>query len=651
MRPIRLDILPLVVPCFFAGALGAGHITLWAGRFSAAPLAIVFVVIFGALIATCLRYGTSSAPGQGQALPLRVRDHLPGLLLGVLLPLALRLPTFLNAPAGGDALAYHLPMAAQWVQQGSMLASDARCWFYPGNMELLLAEIFVLTRHDTWWALLDVLSWLWLYGALHSLMARMCDKRTAGLVVAAIMLSPVFVNQLGQAGNDLFLSAAILSAFVALLAYLDKPSLPGWIICAGWISVVLGTKYVGLPVAAVLCVPLLYSLWQHKDVRRPKLAIAAVPLALLGASFYLRNALLTGNPLYPSGVSLLGHSLLPWGDTGPLVAVLNTVVPMEMRATSFFGMPQHLHALMLGLRACWEHYLLLPGVVMTVLATWLCRVVNPALPRAAVLPGRAQAWLWAVALVILALYFTMPFTIENIPGTANQISNGASLRLAQPALALLVAAAIACAPVSAVPVIAASALAYDGINLMMLNAPAMIAIEAAGLPLLLVLVWTLDSGHERARDSVASLSTQAFGVAAALFVAGALWRTTSNCREVCSANMYTYGGKTKVAQWLLQPERAGSTIAATMTLRIYPLVGHRFQNRVIALNPTPTPNDMNRAIAQAHARFIVISRETGDVHSPTFGEWPDPLSYLPRLESRGYRLVFDDGFAKVFAGP
>jgi hypothetical protein len=231
----------------------------------------------------------------------KIRTRLPPALLalGGLFLGRLILQAWFQAPHIGDALCYHLPKVAEWIQAGAITAEtgvDYRSPF-PGGFELFEIWWSVFLHHDV---LIEVAGIeIWLLG-LASVMAL---GRSAGLDVRASALgallfaaSPVVVMQAVSCLNDLAVAALLLLA-TALVACRAHPALILSAISAGvGVKATFGFAVPGLVALAFLV---------RKDPaarsapRTAPLTLVAALAGALGAYWYFRNWALYGNPIHP----------------------------------------------------------------------------------------------------------------------------------------------------------------------------------------------------------------------------------------------------------------------------------------------------------------------------------------------------------------
>ncbi len=635
----------------------AATATLWLGLFTRIGFLAAFVA--GHLALSPLARGCLSGLGQVGARAPSTRWERLAAAAGVslaALPVLAASSRLVALPMAPDALAYHLPMAAQWVQTGSMLTADARVWFYPGNYELLTSVFFLLAGHDGLWFAPDLIAWATLFLALWSLLSTCGVPPVAAPVhAAAAMWMPLVQRCLGVGDNDLFAAAIFLSAvwlIVAARLSQERRSVLGLAVLV--IAVLVGTKLALVAYAALLGALVLWASRGLTDrTGRPRLAAIAAVALLLAGSFYARNAILTGNPVYPVGVAPFGITLLPWGDTSHVVAIRRAISPAELAATTLARtrlpgetarlLGRHLWGLatsavlLLGAGALWTLWRRRPGAG---------KAADRHIPS-------GTAWLLAVVLgVSFVAFLNTPLALENLPGTSNQLIAGWSLRFALPSVVLAFALGALLLPSSSAPFVPWLAVAASA-SASPLPRAEPIAVSLAVFAVLLA-TFRLRERWSRAaprRSDLTHLRAWAL-FAAVLLVAGLLLqgflRATSEGRSHQTAAGYTYGVNSRVVEWVNANVPDGAVMASLTSLRAYPLIGHRFQRRVISVGLSLPAEAWVRAVQQHRAEYLVLSREAGDGRSPTYGQFPPEDERFRALAGPGWSVVFEDGFARVY---
>ncbi|WP_428938635.1 hypothetical protein [Fontivita pretiosa] len=205
-------------------------------------------------------------------------------------------------PVANDSLTYHLPAAVQWIQDHRI--SLLETWYFnPANTYSPLAGSMFIT----WWlapigndalarfvqtpALL--LCWL----AMLEL-ARACGARSsvAAIVATAAVLSRPFFSQAILEKDDVFVSAFFACALAGLARDKLSDRFGPWRVGIA-VGLMLATKYtamLSLPLFLLAIDAPICAGWRGRHW-----LIAILLPALLAGPWFLRNLLLTGNPVYP----------------------------------------------------------------------------------------------------------------------------------------------------------------------------------------------------------------------------------------------------------------------------------------------------------------------------------------------------------------
>jgi hypothetical protein len=209
-----------------------------------------------------------------------------------------------SPPLANDTLTYHFPAAIQWIQRGRIGLYEA--WLYnPANtfsplagsvfMTWLMAPMHsdILARFVQMPALLLIF-----FGAIELMRGMGARLMVAALVATAIVLSRPLIGEAILAKDDLF----VVAFFVAALAGLSREKLSDrfgpWRVGVA-LGLMLATKY-----TALLCVPMLLLAIDARPMRVRSWLIVIGAALLLAGPWFVRNLMLTGNPLYPIGSML-----------------------------------------------------------------------------------------------------------------------------------------------------------------------------------------------------------------------------------------------------------------------------------------------------------------------------------------------------------
>ena len=272
---------------------------------------------------------------------------------------------------GDDALTYHLPVAGHWLQTGYL--SLYNTWFFnPANTYSPLAgSVFftwliapiradILAQFGQMPAL--ILTFFAFLQLTRSLGVRLS---IASLIAVAALLSRPFIAEAILVKDDHgFLAAFFLVAIAGCAPERLRDRLGPWRIGIA-IGLFFATKYTAF-LTAPLFLLVIDAPFRARWSFRQYLLSAACGLAV-AAPWYLRNLILTANPLYPATLSLAGHPILH----GLFIFDRST----EMRT----------------LTGAWSAFTagytaLAPTFVVLLILTWLgARFFSPSAPPAAIL--------------------------------------------------------------------------------------------------------------------------------------------------------------------------------------------------------------------------------------------------------------------------
>jgi 4-amino-4-deoxy-L-arabinose transferase-like glycosyltransferase len=322
-----------------------------------------------------------------------------------------------------DTLSYHLHVPATWIADRRLeivpaVFGDPSSAYAPSNLELWFAFLMAPLHSDylagTGQVAFAALAAL----AIVATVREAGGRRTAALAAALVfLLVPEVWQQARTAMTDLGLAALLLASLPFGLRVARRASAGELATAAAALGLAAGTKYVGLPLALPFAFAAAFSSKATRPRPRPSTwAAAAVVVFATGGFWYLRNALVTGNPFYPlATLGLPGLTdraamrawiyHLPIGRIGALG---------EMIGAAGFGF-----VLVAALVIVWRRLLLEAGLLLALVAVfWLwipyqeSRFLFPAFGVAAVAIGRTSEaaagplWApldWRLAVVLAAL--------------------------------------------------------------------------------------------------------------------------------------------------------------------------------------------------------------------------------------------------------
>lgn len=226
-------------------------------------------------------------------------------------------------PMATDSLVYQLSTSVLWLRRGSLAIFPTWYW-NPANSYApqastsafvwLLAPMNsdVLARY----AQAPALLWLFLlcyrigselwHGLPSVPHGRDARATIAAWVAAAAVLSRPLFSEALFAKDDLFVTAFAASVILSCSQSNLRDRLGPWRVGVA-LGMTLASKYTILLVCPIFLFML--DAPTRAGWRKKQFAIALVAATALSAPWYLRNLLLTGNPLFPADVRLLGFRL------------------------------------------------------------------------------------------------------------------------------------------------------------------------------------------------------------------------------------------------------------------------------------------------------------------------------------------------------
>lgn len=237
------------------------------------------------------------------------------------------------APAGFygyDDISYHLAAVATWIRHGDLRmmrfsVGDASTPFYPVLGEVASWVLFAPFRDS------DVAArWTQIPFGLFSILAVAAIARRLGLSYRLAALAAILFASLHQvlpvlmlsAGTDHSASFFTLAAVDAGLALVRRPRMGAAVTAGTALGLLLATKYIGVLYAPVvlLVLGLMWLVERRKDVRLTArlLGVLIVALAVTAGYTYLRNAVTTGNPIFPAPVRLFGVEIFPGWESADI---------------------------------------------------------------------------------------------------------------------------------------------------------------------------------------------------------------------------------------------------------------------------------------------------------------------------------------------
>ncbi|TXH28918.1 MAG: hypothetical protein E6Q99_01720 [Elusimicrobia bacterium] len=214
-----------------------------------------------------------------------------------------------------DALVYHLGVPRWYLLEGGLRYYPAYHAQFPFTRQMI--NLFGLAlQGDTLAKLLHFATSVQILGTFLA-MAERFGRRRVGLLASLIFLSvPMVAMNLWTTGVDVALTAVSLLALGAGLISLTAPAPRPWVVLSGlFLGLTVSTKYPGGVDAAVWGgVFFFHRAFVEKNPRAAfrDLAILVGVAFLVFLPWLVKNAVLTGNPVYPYLHGLFGgRDLLP----------------------------------------------------------------------------------------------------------------------------------------------------------------------------------------------------------------------------------------------------------------------------------------------------------------------------------------------------
>ncbi|MDQ1412882.1 MAG: hypothetical protein QOE07_1470 [Acidimicrobiaceae bacterium] len=203
-----------------------------------------------------------------------------------------------------DSLGYHLPFIVTFAQSGyadqhRLLIPLLPVQFFPGNDELLSAMALALTHSLAFAAAKNLLLGGLVLVAAHAL-GKAYGAARLSLAVTAIALGfPVFAfSQPGEAVNDTLLLLLLLGGLAVLAHARNRPA--PYVLVLACAGLMLGVKFSGIvPAAALAALAVILLLIRVPRHRWRWAGAGLLASAVLGGSWYVRNAIDYGNPIPP----------------------------------------------------------------------------------------------------------------------------------------------------------------------------------------------------------------------------------------------------------------------------------------------------------------------------------------------------------------
>lgn len=323
MCPSFLDRNPLFALSLSLGG-GLGLLSLETflvgvlGMLSRAGATLLLLAAFAAaLLAARREMGVMVRGAWAQARQAVGQARLPAALLG--LAAAASFPFVLVPNRAFDALSYHLEVPMRYLQAGGVVDLPENLYSY---VPLLTEMLYALGLGVSGVALTGLIYYLFFVLTLTAVWsggASLFGQEGAAWAAALTGLTPLFLMEVPQAGSDWSMTFFVLSA-VLILAEGERDS-GRMLMAAVMAGMAAGCRHQALGYAIVI--PLIagpvadYRLTRRIPVRSWGLFLSLS--AATASPWYIKNLVMTGDPVYPLFASLLGRTDLDVGFVTSLV--------------------------------------------------------------------------------------------------------------------------------------------------------------------------------------------------------------------------------------------------------------------------------------------------------------------------------------------
>lgn len=625
--PLALAIAALLLSTAEAVLLG-----LVLGAVGLLRIDLALALLIGITLIPLLRARRSGedlwAPARtlGRRFRDRVREHPILSLFAAHAVFAEGFRALLRPPLSWDALMYHLPLTAEWLQEQRIAPVFGMhpMYFYgyqPANGSVWLWW-WMAPSHSELFANLAFFPHTALLALAAGGIARELGARRWWPVAGFLtLLTPVILRFTATQYVDITVGATIAAAAFFAILWMGEARWGYALLAGAGMGLAAGAKVLGIPygLALGLAIPLARRDWSR---RLPQAVAALLVLALLGGFFYARNVAAGAGPFAARCEGTPGAADGPDVPSIPRVhtaawLIQHGEIDLGRMLDVFLGNPR-LGSQELGIGPLL--LLLLPAFLLP----WLL----PGPPGEIV--RRAAFVVWAQVLVELAVWATVPYA------SSGHIS--ANVRYLDACVALMIAGMLALGE-RRLPdrVLRALALLLGIQALLMLHTEMPREVRLAlGLADVFLVAWALAPGLRAAvRKRAPGLAVA--GLALALLAVPPLSRFRERDRFRAYASEYTAH---KTAAFLWAPaygwyakhgkDGTIAAVGAPSTFFTYPAMGMRLERRVVYVN-------INRR----------DSRRAVDYPGCDPRVDPDPQAWLENLYKQRARWVYLHRFPQV----
>ncbi len=203
----------------------------------------------------------------------------------------------ISQPSEGDSLAYHIPIARSIIDgkiiDPQKFEASPFLKYSPGSSEILLVPLILFGLPLN---IYNVIAVAVLFLACIFVGKRVGLSQNLSIIFAVSICS---LNTIVRWMNTEIIDIWLLVFFLLSLGLLEKPEKNSryFLILGASIGMLVGSKFTGPVISFILFIFYIKNLTRYLNIKRTLFFF--IPFTLLGISWYLRNFLLTGNPIYP----------------------------------------------------------------------------------------------------------------------------------------------------------------------------------------------------------------------------------------------------------------------------------------------------------------------------------------------------------------
>jgi hypothetical protein len=238
------------------------------------------------------------------------RSERAGVVLAAVL-IAAEVVMVFAPPVGGDQTKYQLVYPRLYAEAHRLVATPWSFWGYLQYlMNMLFVAAFVL-RGDVLARLLNDTYGILLAFAVFALGRRAFSRQTGVWAALLFVTMPFTATLMIRAWVEFALTLYVVLAVIAVMAWRRSAARPWLALAALMAGFAAGTKLIGLLVPALLALVIVADVLRERGLGAVRGALATavgfgLVAALVASPCYLRNAVETGNPMFPFGYGVFG---------------------------------------------------------------------------------------------------------------------------------------------------------------------------------------------------------------------------------------------------------------------------------------------------------------------------------------------------------